>query len=563
MCDRQCHDRSFVNDLREFDLRMCDSLDFPKTGILATIGPSSFNQVKVSAETPKTDLIEAMAKLGMNLIRINLAHVKDDEDRENIRLLLNRIQEVKREIRRPIGVSVDLAGPKFRIGNLVPVEIEAGTQFIFTLDPNFGVNAGTLGTPQRCSLDVEENFLIHNIRIGQTVLIDDGFFSLLVEKVTNTEIYCQTLNPWKLLPHKGVNFPGMVLTQSPLTDKDIDDLRWLFDREGGIARDGQIDYVSVSFVKSASEIRDLKANLRLLFQKHIKVIAKIETEEAVDLRNNYQEFDAILEVADAIMVARGDLGAEIGIVNVPEVQKELIRRARAARKPSIVATQMLETMTKNRFPTRAEVTDVSNAIREGADVVMLSGETSAGIDPVAVVAMMASIARRTEGCVEPGRQEALATHIGDDFTEAIGHPIIEWAANIRAKLIVVYTTSGYTAEVISRYQPKQPIVGITHSYDALMELSLYWGVYSMLINYIPKTAEEAKLITLLAIERLELATAGDTIIMTMSMGKLGIPDSHDTNTIHVFKYEPVVTGRDGYASSLMGHSLESGREHAY
>lgn len=550
MCDRQYHNRSFVNEIGEFNLGMCDSLDFPKTSILATIGPSSFNQVKITAERAKTDLIEPMAKLGMNLVRINLAHVQDHEDRENIRLLLNRIQEVKREIKRPIGVSVDLAGPKFRIGNLVPVEVKEGTQFVLTLDPNFGVKPGTVGGPQRCSLDVEEGFLIHNIRVGQEVLIDDGFFSLLVERVTNTEIYCRTLNSWRLLPHKGVNFPGVVLTKSALTDKDIDDLRWLFDRERGIARNGELDYVSVSFVKSALEITDFKANLRFFHQQHIKVIAKIETEEAVDLRNNYCEFDEILKVADAIMVARGDLGAEIGIVNVPEVQKELIRRARAARKPSIVATQMLETMTKNRFPTRAEVTDVSNAIREGADVVMLSGETSAGIDPVAVVAMMANIARRTESCVKPKREDVL-THSSDDFTEAIGHPIIEWAANIHAKLIVVYTTSGYTAEVISRYQPKQPIIAITHSYDALMELGLYWGVYSVLINYVPKSAEEAKLITLSVIERLQLATADDTIIMTMSMGRLGIPQSHDTNTIHVFKYEPSANARDGYVSSLI------------
>jgi pyruvate kinase len=537
MCDRKSHNESFVNDIREFEIRMCDSLSFPRTSILATIGPSSFNQVKVSAKRPRIDLVEQMANLGMNLIRINLAHVQDDDDRENIKLLLDRIAQIKHLVKRPIAVSVDLAGPKFRIGDFKPTDIEQGTEFVLTLDPNFGVTPGTFGTPQRCSLDVEKNFLIHNIRIGQQVLIDDGFFSLVVEKVTNTEIYCRTINPWRLLPHKGVNFPGTVLTESVLTDKDVDDLRWLFDPEVGIARNGQIDYVSLSFVKSASEIHNLRANLNFLHQQQVKVVAKIETEEAVDLRNNYREFDRILEAADAIMVARGDLGAEIGIVNVPEVQSELIRRARDKRRPSIVATQMLESMTKNRFPTRAEVTDVSNAIREGADVIMLSGETSAGIDPVAVVAMMANIARRAESCVKPESEKVLHC-TGDGFTEAIGHPIIEWAANIHARLIIVYTTSGYTAEVISRYRPTQPIIAITHSYDAMMELSLYWGVYSILINYVPQSAEEAKLIASTVIERLELANADDTMMMTMSMGKLGIPESHDTNTIHVFKYEP-------------------------
>ena len=543
MCDRKSHNQSFVDDIRELELRMFDSLIFPKTGILATIGPSSFNQVKVTPERPKTDLILPMADQGMNLLRINLAHAQDDDDRKNIQLLLERVQQIKKDLKRPIAVSFDLAGPKFRIGNLVPQNIDEHVPFVLTIDRNFGVTPGTFGSPERCSLDVEENFLIHNIRAGQQVLIDDGFFSLLVERVTNTEIFCRTLNGWRLLPHKGVNFPGTLLTKSALTNKDIDDLRWLFDKDTGIARDGQVDYVSASFVKSASQIRDLKANLRFFHQQHVKVIAKIETVEAVDLRNNYREFDAILEASDAIMVARGDLGAEINIVNVPEVQSELIRRSRAARKPIIVATQMLESMTKNRFPTRAEVTDVSNAIREGADVVMLSGETSKGIDPVAVVAMMASIARRAEISVKPGSEEVLNCD-GDGFTQAIGHPIIEWAANINAKLIMVYTTSGYTAEVISRYQPKQPIVAITHSYDAFMELSMYWGVYSMLINYVPKSAEEAKIIASSVIEKLELATAGDTIIMTMSMGKLGIPDSHDTNTIHVFKYESGLTARD-------------------
>lgn len=540
MCDRKSHNQSFVDDIRELDLPMFDSLAFPKTGILATIGPSSFNQVKVRPERPRTDLLLAMADKGMNLLRINLAHVQDEDDRKNIQLLLDRVQQIRKELKRPIAVSVDLAGPKFRIGNLMAQDIDENTPFVLTIDPDFGVTPGTFGSPERCSLDVEDDFLIHNIRVGQQVLIDDGFFSLLVEKVTNTEIFCRTLNAWKLYPYKGVNFPGTMLTKSALTNKDIDDLRWLFDKHTGIARDGQVDYVSASFVKSASEIRDLKANLRFFHQQHVKVIAKIETVEAVDLRNNYQEFDLILEASDAIMVARGDLGAEIGIVNVPEVQSELIRRARAARKPIIVATQMLESMTKNRFPTRAEVTDVSNAIREGADVVMLSGETSMGIDPVTVVAMMASIARRAESCVKPGNEELFSCN-GNGFTQAIGHPIVEWAANIDARLIMVYTTSGYTAEVISRYQPTQPIVAITHSYDAFMELSLYWGVYSMLINYVPKSAEEAKMIAANVIERLELAMAGDTIIMTMSMGKLGIRESYDTNTIHVFKYAPGLT----------------------
>ena len=298
MCDRQSHNKSFVNDIREFELRMFDSLEFPKTGILATIGPSSFNQVKVSSKRPKTDLVEQMANRGMNLIRINLAHVQDDEDRKNISLLLKRVAEIKHRIKRPIAVSVDLAGPKFRIGDLVPTDIEQGAEFVLTLDPQFGVTPGTVGTPQCCSLDVERSFLIHNIRVGQQVLMDDGFFSLVVEKVTNTDIYCRTLNPWRLHPHKGVNFPGTVLTESVLTDKDVDDLRWLFDEKTGIARD-QIDYISLSFVKSASEIQNLRATLNYLKQPQIKIIAKIETVEAVDLQNNYREFDRILEEADA------------------------------------------------------------------------------------------------------------------------------------------------------------------------------------------------------------------------------------------------------------------------
>jgi pyruvate kinase len=515
---------------------MYDSLEFPKTNIMATIGPASFNQIKISAQRPKTDRLEEMVRAGMNLIRINLAHVQDEEDKENVRLLINRVQEITRTTRSAVGISVDLAGPKFRLGVIEPTEIEEGTEFVLTLDPDYGVTHGTVGTPSRCSIDVEPNFLLHNVRAGQEVLIDDGFFSLVVKRLTDTEIYCEAKNGWKVLAHKGVNFPGCVLTESALTRKDIDDLIWLFDKDHGIARHGQIDYVSVSFVKSSGEIRDLKANLRLFHQQHIKVIAKIETIEAVDLENNFRQFDAILNAADGIMVARGDLGAEIGIVNVPEVQLELIRRAQSARKPSIVATQMLETMRTNRFPTRAEVTDVSNAIREGADVVMLSGETSAGIDPPGAVRMMAAIARRTERWVTPVEENSFPD-LNGDFTQAIGHPIVEWAAHINAKLIIVYTTTGYTARVISHYRPKQPIVAITHSYDALMELNLYWGIYSMLINFVPNSAEEAKHIASSVIERLGLATSGDVIIMTMSMAKLGVSESRDTNTIHVFKHE--------------------------
>jgi pyruvate kinase len=544
MCNRQAHDRTFVSDISDFDIRLYDRIEFPKTNIMATIGPASFNQVKITDERPRTDRIEEMVLAGMNLVRINLAHVKDDKDRENIRLLISCIGEISRRTKCPVGISVDLAGPKFRLGMLPPTEILEGAEIVLTLDPSFGVEPGTFGRDGRYSLDVEPNFLLHNIRPGQQVLIDDGFFSLEVKKVTNNEIYCEAINSWTLLPRKGVNFPGCVLTASALTAKDIDDLIWLFAKDRGIARDGQIDYVSVSFVKSAGEIRDLKANLRMFYQEQVKVIAKIETIEAVDLKNNYRKFDAVLEVADGIMVARGDLGAEIGIVNVPEVQQELIKRANNARKPCIVATQMLETMTTNRFPNRAEVTDVSNAIKEGADVVMLSGETSKGIDPPGVVRMMASIARRTESWVA-SKQEDFCTELHDDFTQAIGHPIVEWADNISAKLIMVYTTSGYTAKVISHYRPKQPIIAVTHSYDAVMELDLYWGIYSTLINYVPNSAEQAKHIASCVIERQGLAAPGDTIIMTMSMGKLGIPDSRDTNTIHVFRYEPLSQALSG------------------
>jgi pyruvate kinase len=451
------HNRTFISDIKEFDIRMYDRIELPKTNIMATIGPASFNQTKVSAERPRTDRIEEMALAGMNLIRINLAHVQDDNDRENIRLLINRAEEITSRTRCPLGISVDLAGPKFR--------------------------------------------------------------------------------PDKLLPRRGVNLPGCVLTAEALTDKDIHDLSWLFDKRQGIARAGQIDYVSVSSVKSAAEIRNLKANLHMLHQQHVKVIAKIENTEAVALQNNYKEFDAILEAADGIMVTRGDLGKEIGIINVPEVQRQLIKRAHNARKPSIVATQMLETITLNHFPTRAEVTDVFNAITEGADALMLSEETSKGIDPPGVVRMMASIARRTENYVVP-KQEDFYADLGDDFTRAIGRSIVEWAARIEAKLIIVYTNSGYTAKVISHYRPKQPIVAITHTYDAIMELNLYWGIYSTLINYVPSSAEEAKQVASAVIERQRLASTGDTIIMTR-MDKLGIPEFRPPDIIHVFKYEPL------------------------
>lgn len=452
------HYRTFISDIKDFDIRMYDRIEFPKTNIMATIGPASFNQTKVSAERPRTDRIEEMALAGMKLIRINLAHVQDDNDRENIRLLINRAEEITSRIRCPLSISVDLAGPTFRLG--------------------------------------------------------------------------------KLLPHEGVNFPGCVPTTEALTDKDIDDLIWLFDKHQGIARAGQIDYVNVSFVKSAAEIRNLKANLHMLHQQHVKVIAKVETTEAVDRRNNYKEFDAILEAADGIMIARGDLAANMGVINVPEVQRQLIKRVHKACKPSIVATQMLETMTLNHFPNRAEATDVYNAITDGTDAVMLSEETSNGIDPPRVVRMMASIARQTENCVVP-KQEDFGADLSDDFTQAIGRPIVEWAARIDAKLIIVYTTSGYTAKVISHYRPKQPIVAITHTVDAIMELNLHWGIYSTLINYVPTSSEEGKQIASAVIEREGLASTGDTIIMAMSMDKLGIPEFRSPDIIQVFKYEPL------------------------
>lgn len=537
MFTRQSHHQTFASNIKDFQVRMYDAITFPKTNILATIGPASFNQIKITLKTPATDRISEMVEAGMNLIRVNLAHVKDQQDKQNICSLIRRVQEIIKDTKRAVGISFDLAGPKFRLGNLHPVEIAEGVEFTLTLDPNHGVAEGTFGDGQRCSLDVEPDFLIYNIAPGQRVLIDDGSLSLVVREVKGNDILCEAKTRWTLLAKKGVNFPGCMLTKCALTEKDRRDLKWLFDETEGIAKEGQVDFVSISFVKTASEVQDLRALLRFLKQEHVMLIAKIETTEAVDRKNDYRGFDRILEVADGIMVARGDLGAELGIMEVPEVQKELITRANKARKCTIVATQMLETMTKNRFPTRAEVTDVSNAIREGADTVMLSGETSGGVDPAGVVRMMASIARSTERWVSPVGED-FRGEIGDDFTQAIGHPIVEWAAHIDAKLIVVYTTTGYTAKMISHYRPRQPIVAITHNYDAIMELNLYWGIYSVLINYVPNNAEEAKKIVSDVIGQREYAKPGDVIIMTMSMGRLGVRETRDTNTIHVFRYDP-------------------------
>ena len=528
------------------DLRILSRARFeecPKTRIMATIGPACFYPEQ------NVNHVRDMVLAGMNILRINCAHVRTPKDKERVRKLISTIDEVVRETQDPIVVTVDLAGPKIRVGALQDKKPEGNQACIafrsndvltLTLDPKFGVDEGTFGQKHtKISLGTDGTaFALEAVKKGQAVSMDDGCFRLVVKKVAGPEIICRALNDWTLLPNKGVNFPGCAITASALTEKDHNDLDWLFARKCGVARDA-VHYVSLSFVKSPADVELLKNLLNTRYgQKSVRVISKIETAEAVTRNaDDYPAFRRILDVSDAIMVARGDLGAEVPFEDVPEIQRDLIGMTHEAQKPVIVATQMLEFMVEHEFATRAEVTDVTNAILEGADVTMLSAETSKGRNPLAAVRMMCTIAKRASQRV-PVIREPLGgpTFVSSKIFNAMAHPAVEFAEKLGAKLIVAFTHSGHTPIAIAHYRPSQPIIAITYNVDTVLRLSLYRGIYPVHINQVPRNPADHRDICKRVIEeKLQLTEAGDLSVVAMSMDT-GAEDERMTNTLYVLPH---------------------------
>jgi pyruvate kinase len=417
---------------------------FRHSKIVCTIGPAS--------SSPR--IIERLMRAGMDVARLNFSHGKHEDHARSIATL--RAAAIEHE--KPIALIADLQGPKIRTGPLsggTPVTLRAGQRFVITTARVPG-DANCVSTTFRP--------LPREVHRGNRILLSDGLIELRVEKVRGQEVICEVVNGGALGQHKGINLPGIQLRVPALTSKDRKDLAFALTQD--------VNYIAVSFVRHPEDVV-LAKNLIRRAGKDTPVIAKLEKPEAIE------NLDAILRVADGVMVARGDLGVEMNPERVPVVQKMIITRAREARRPVITATQMLESMTQNPRPTRAEASDVANAIFDGSDAVMLSAETASGKYPVEAVAMMARIIEEAEASItefpRPSLQEKLK--VAETVAELVCHASRE----LHMKLIAVFTHSGFTARLVSRYRPLVPIVAFSPEAETRRRMALFWGVMARAI----------------------------------------------------------------------------------
>jgi pyruvate kinase len=413
-----------------------------RTKIVATIGPAS--------STPEA--LAALVRAGVDGARLNLSHGTHDQHREWARL----VREIEREVGRPIALIADLQGPKLRIGDLdEPISLRRGE----------GVTVGPTDGSTNGELPISPAVISEVLQPGHDVLIDDGLVRLRVDTVELGRARCTVVEGGVVSAHKGVNLPGVPIPIPSITRKDMDDLE--------LALELGVDFVALSFVRSAADVRDLRALIEQAGSR-AHVIAKIEKSEAVDA------LDEILEETDAVMVARGDLGVEIGPALVPLLQKRIIIAALERGKPVITATQMLESMIHQAEPTRAEASDVANAVLDGTSALMLSGETAVGEYPVESVAYMDRIARAVEPSLNYRHQ---LPEVEDEPTvgQAMSNAACDLAETLRAKAILVPTYTGRTASVVARLRPRRPIIALTHHDYALRQMAIEWGVSAFLI----------------------------------------------------------------------------------
>lgn len=459
-----------------------------KTKIVCTIGPSS-----ESLENTKK-LIQA----GMNVARLNFSHGDFEEHGNRIK----NIRKANEELGTSVAVLLDTKGPEIRLGKLKeePIELVQGDAITLTTEEILG---------DRTRIPITYNNLPNDITVGSTVLIDDGLIGLTVEAIEGTEIHCRIINNGPIKSKKGVNAPGVKISLPGITEKDAGDI--VFGIEQGV------DFIAASFVRKASDVLEIRELLEKHNAGHIQIISKIENQEGVD------NLDEILEVSDGLMVARGDLGVEIPAEEVPLVQKMMIKKCNHAGKPVITATQMLDSMQRNPRPTRAEASDVANAIFDGTDAIMLSGETAAGKYPVESVQTMSRIAERTEEALEyreifTKQANAQKTSV----TEAVSQAVANSALDLNAKAIITSTQSGFTARVVSKYRPKAPIIAVTPDETVMRRLALGWGVFPVKGQDASSTDEmfENAVKGALATGLLNL---GDTVVITagVPVGRAG------------------------------------------
>ena len=473
------------------------------TKIICTMGPN----------TDKKTVMKSLVKNGMNVARFNFSHGDHEEQRERMNLLKN----VREELDRPVAILLDTKGPEIRTGLLEggkKVTLREGSEFILYTEEMTGNETGCCVTYPGLAKDVKP---------GDRILIDDGLIELKVKQIKSGNIVCHVENGGELGERKGVNVPNVKVKLPAVTEKDIDDI--LF----GIQQD--IDFIAASFIRSAKGVKEIRKILKENHAEHISIIAKIENAEGVE------NIDEIIEASDGIMVARGDLGVEIPAQEVPHIQKMLIKKCNERYVPVITATQMLDSMIRNPRPTRAEVADVANAIYDGTDAVMLSGETAAGKYPVEALKMMNEIAENTEQYVDYEKYIHHRTmYEQSKISSAIGIASVRTARNIGAACIVTPTMSGKTARLISNFRPSMPIYAVTPNEMVQHKMQLYWGVIP-LKGYIKDTTENIIVNAMETIKRKRLVKKGQTVVITA-----GDPATNNTkaegrvtNMLHVLE----------------------------
>ncbi len=469
-----------------------------KTKIVCTIGPASESEER----------LRELMLAGMNVARFNFSHGTHEEQKGK----LERVLKVREELGLPVATLLDTKGPEIRLRDFEggKVELKTGEQFILTTQE-------ILGTAKKAAISYKD--LKNDISVGTTLLIDDGLIELVVEEMKGEEIVCRIINGGFVSNHKGVNVPGAVLSMPYISEADKADI--LFGIEQGF------ELIAASFVRSREDILALRA----ILDEHgsdMKIIAKIENMQGIE---NLEE---ILEAADGVMVARGDMGVEVPLEEVPILQKRMIKMANAQGKHVITATQMLESMITHPRPTRAETTDIANAIYDGTTAIMLSGESAAGKYPVEAVKTMAKIAEAAEKDIDY-RSRMRRNDDGDksQITNAIAYATCSAAMDLDAAAIITVTMSGYTAQAISRYKPGCQIIGCAVTQRVCNQLNLLWGVSPLLIEE-EETAEELFANAVTAAKKAGLVKTGDVVVITAGV-PLGVTGT--TNMVHVVEVE--------------------------
>lgn len=471
-----------------------------KTKIVCTIGPACTDR----------QVIKEMIKNGMNVARLNFSHGTHEYHKQNVEML----KEIRRELNVPLAILLDTKGPEIRIKQFScgSVTLENGMDFTLTA-------SDCLGDSKKVSITYKD--LPSQLKAGDTVLIDDGNVELKVSSVNGEDIICKVIRGGEISDNKGVNIPNISLNQPYLSDKDKEDI--LF------ALENDLDYIAASFVRRKEDITCLREFIKQNGGSDILIISKIENTEGID------NFDEILECSDGIMVARGDMGVEVAFERLPGLQKRFIKKCYRSGKVVITATQMLESMISHSTPTRAEITDVANAVFDGTSAIMLSGETAIGKNPVAAVSVMAKIASQAE-------KDAFEMDIykdteyemnSNDTTNAVCDAACITARDIKAKAILVPSRCGQTARRMSKFRPLEPIICATHQEKTFNQLSLSWGVYPVLTEF-EKDYNKLFEHSIKCAKKVNLVEKGDMVVITAG---IPIDTSGNTNLLKVEKVE--------------------------